>query len=278
MPDYYLTVPTSITPPPDGELTELSGACSLHRVDGAVPKTLTVPNGEYRVFRLSDATIETAAEAAALEILTARTYHSTIGGTTPSFTVDTSDLLVGDTLLVGLAISGSFASTSLAPAATVGAGTLSPLPTEQVGGNNQNHRRMALYSHTMTAPSSTLTFGFTLATTSNNHSLIAVPIRGGVIGTPVGAMDDSAGSVTQSITPAGVPNRIIALHIRGDETFISWSEGVTALTRSPAVPRAQVGLVTDAPAGVALSVTATGTGNGSGAARSVLALVPVTPA
>jgi hypothetical protein len=208
-----------------------------------------------------------------LEILTARTYHQTTLTATPTFTVDTSGLLTGDVLLVGMVSSVALANQAVAPAATVGAGTLSPLDVQVVGGNNQNHRRMALYSHTMAAPASTLDFGFTLNAADNNRTVIVVPIRNGVIGTPVGAMDDGAGSATQAITPASEPNRIVAMHGRADEAFAEWF-GVDPLTRSPAVTRGQVGVAIDATAGTPLTVTASGTGSG----RSVLALIPITPA
>lgn len=64
MAQYYLTIPTSVTLPADGNKVALTTATELHRDDSAVPNVLSVANGAYNVFVMNDPTQETAAAEA----------------------------------------------------------------------------------------------------------------------------------------------------------------------------------------------------------------------
>lgn len=50
MPNYYFTLPDSVTLPTDGNKVSLTTDCELHRDDSALPNALTVAAGAYNVF------------------------------------------------------------------------------------------------------------------------------------------------------------------------------------------------------------------------------------
>jgi hypothetical protein len=104
MPQYYLTVPTSISLPANGSKVDLSTSAEIHRDDGAVPNALTVTNGAYNVFLLSDPTTETAAVAATATATWIGRSSAVAPLRDSVATVDLSSVSTGDILRIGVAV------------------------------------------------------------------------------------------------------------------------------------------------------------------------------
>jgi hypothetical protein len=237
----YITIPTSLTAPADGAKVDLSAACEWHRDDSSLPNVLSVDNGEYRVFLLSDAATETAAAAQGpgLDLWGPVTgFLSTTSTATPTFTYANEGMKAGNSLM--LVYSGPGGASALVGAETANIGTAIAGVTvngnaailRQNNGNGEGLRHW-VFQHILTADANTLEIILTLSTAFANHMLTAYTVKNGVfssvgIGVATSALSALTGA-GGNISVAGSADFVTAHRLVGQGS-VAWSSDKSGFT------------------------------------------------